>query len=633
MKNFQGGQLSKYVAQWGKSTSDKSILSIIEGDSIEFEFSPPVQHYAKNAQFSPDEENFIDSEIEKLLNKGVIKHTFHENNEFVSPIFITPKSDGTNRLILNLKKFNESVKYEHFKMSTIHSVLNMITKGCFMTKIDLKDAYYSVRINEKFQKYLKFSYKGKLFQFVCFPNGLAPCPRKFTKITKVPTSNLRLKGIPICGYIDDFFSKSATFDQCYHNTLNIIHEFQNLGFVIHPDKSQFEPTQEIIFLGFVINSVHMTVRLTIAKERSLRKLVDQLLTISKPTIRFVAKVVGTLVAAFPAVKFAPLHYRFIEKVKTDALVLNNGNFEASCCLSEPAMSDLIWWKNAQYENWIHPPKISLELRCDASTGGKNSSGAWGAVCQGVKTGGAWNLQEQGYHINVRELIAIYFTIRSFLQCCEGKHVLVFSDSTSAIGIVNKMGTSKNLLCNDLAKNLWHFCEMHSIWLTATYIPGVENVDADTESRKEYKEAEWKLNPNLFLSCKNELKFTPNIDCFASRINTQLPIYVSYRPDPFARHVNAFTLNWHDFRCYIFPPFSLIGRVLQKVRIDQAEVMMVAPHWPSQPWFTTFMEMLVKGPIFLSPHQDLLKLPQSPGSVHPLAGHLSLMVGILSGKNT
>ena len=63
-----------------------------------------------------------------------------------------------------------------------------------MASIDLKNAYYSVKIDESFQKYLKFIWHQKLYEFVCFPNGLSPCPRKFTKLTKVPISVIRLSG-------------------------------------------------------------------------------------------------------------------------------------------------------------------------------------------------------------------------------------------------------------------------------------------------------------------------------------------------------------------------------------------------------------------------------------------------------
>lgn len=634
LEEFEGGQLSKHQSQWEQVTSDKSILDIIKGDKMFFTTFPNAKHFAINAEFSKEESDFIKQEIDKYLKKKIIKPCQHEAEEYVSSIFTRPKPDGSIRMILNLKNLNKHVKFEHFKMSTIYSVLNMITKDCYMAKIDLKDAYYSVKIDEKHQKYLKFKFDKKLYKFTCFPNGLGPCPRKFTKITKVPMSNLRQKRVPVCGYIDDFLTKSQSYKSCLDNIMKIIEEFQYLGFVVHPNKSKFEPSQVITFLGFVLNSREMTVSLTTEKEKKLKHLITQLLSIRKPTIRFVAKVVGTLVSSFPAVKYAPLHYRHIEKVKSEALALNKGDFEAHCCLTPEAISDLTWWKSAILINWIHTPPITLELETDACTGDSstNSSGGWGATCKGEKCGGAWNLEEQTFHINTRELLAIYYALRSFKRQCKDKHVRILCDNTAAIGIVNKMGSSKSMRCNEISKTIWQFCQNNGIWVTATYIPGILNVVADEESRREYKESEWQLNPSVFKSLKKYLSFEPEIDYFASRLNAQTLDYVSYKSDPYAKYVNAFALNWAQLKGYIFPPFSLIGRVLQKIQTDQATALVVVPNWTTQPWYTTFMEMLLTKPVMVGPSRDLLRLPQKPELLHPLHQKLSLMVGILSGES-
>ena len=79
-------------------------------------------------------------------------------------------------IILNLKETNNHLDKIHFKMETLNSILKLIRPNCYMTSIDLKDAYYSVKIFEKHQKYLKFVFDGKLYQFACLPNGLTSGP-------------------------------------------------------------------------------------------------------------------------------------------------------------------------------------------------------------------------------------------------------------------------------------------------------------------------------------------------------------------------------------------------------------------------------------------------------------------------
>ena len=155
-KNFHGGQIAEHIQEWQKLTSDRFVLQVVRGDTKEFENDIPVKHNAKNLSFSPEEEVEIQVILEEMLHKQIIRETTHESTEFVSPIFIVKKPDGGTRLILNLKELNEFVKYEHFKMDGIKTIINMVTRNCFMVTMDLKDAYFSVAISRLFQKFLRF---------------------------------------------------------------------------------------------------------------------------------------------------------------------------------------------------------------------------------------------------------------------------------------------------------------------------------------------------------------------------------------------------------------------------------------------------------------------------------------------
>ena len=214
------------------------------GDTIEFNVSPPIKHSANNPKVNTEESRVINDEISKMLAKGVIVHAQPEEIEFVSPIFITPKRDGTFRLILNLKYLNEFIAYEHFKMETIKSVAYCVTQNCYMAKIDLKDAYYSVSIHPDYQRFLKFIWEHVMYQYVCYPNGLCFCPRKFTKLFKPVLAYLRRMTITILGYIDDFFTCSNTYVSCFHDMKRIKSLFERLGFCLHPTKSSTKPVQQ-----------------------------------------------------------------------------------------------------------------------------------------------------------------------------------------------------------------------------------------------------------------------------------------------------------------------------------------------------------------------------------------------------
>ena len=80
-----------------------------------------------------------------------------------------------------LRPLNKFIPYEHFKMKGIYMPKNLLRKGDFMVKIDLKDAYFTVPVWKNHQKFLRFVWKETMYGFACLLFGLASALRVFTK--------------------------------------------------------------------------------------------------------------------------------------------------------------------------------------------------------------------------------------------------------------------------------------------------------------------------------------------------------------------------------------------------------------------------------------------------------------------
>jgi hypothetical protein len=375
-------------------------------------------------------------------------------------------------------------------------------------------------------------------------------------------------------------------------------------------------------LGFILNSREMKVYLTNEKADRITNMCLSLRNKLSCSLQSLAELIGTLVAAFPGVEYGQLHYRGLESLKSRGLGWNAGNFAATVNLNRAAKEDLDWWiqnlagscKNISHGN------PSVLLRTDASKKG------WGAAWKGSSTGGRWTEEEAKLDINCLETMAALFGLVCFGKNMKGVHVRLQLDNSTAVCYINAFGGMKSQTCNILAKQIWAWCIERDIWLSAAHIPGVTNVEADRASRVFNDRTEWKLDSGVFNDVIQSF-YRPEVDLFATRLNTQLPRFVSWKPDPKAEAFDAFTLDWKEFTSYVFPPFSMIGRCLQKIALDQAECVMVVPAWPTQYWFPELTKMLTDSPILL-PFRNLVSLPGGQQQSHPLK--MQLMACRVSG---
>ena len=128
----------------------------------------------------------------------------------------------------------------------------MQTLQTIQPSFNLKDAYYSVKIDGEDTCFLKLVCRSKLLKFVVFPNGLVPGLQKFTKLTKPPLARLRMQGCTIAIHINGIIAIDKSLEECLHTMVEIIHLFQKLDFVIHSEKSKFISTKVVEYLGFII---------------------------------------------------------------------------------------------------------------------------------------------------------------------------------------------------------------------------------------------------------------------------------------------------------------------------------------------------------------------------------------------
>ena len=489
-----------------------------------------------------------------------------------------------------------------------------------MGLVDLTDAYHVVSLATADQKFMKFVWRNVLYKFTCLAFGLSLAPRKFTKLMKPVMSTLRQRGLTIANYLDDLFQAERTFELC-KSAIQISHELLcNLGFIPNDSKSVYIPTQVIEMLGFIINSITMRLHLPEKKSTRVINLCGSLLHSKKCTIKHLCVVIGVIISCFPAVPLGQMFYRNLERCKLYYLCKHHGNYNAMCNIDFKCMKELEWWcthsENSSAPINRGPPEIMITT--DASLKG------WGSSLASKCAHRRFNLQESCYTINTKETLAIYLALRSFAHEFKGKHVLIKLDSTTAISYIKKMGGMESLLRDQIATETWKFATNHNMWITITHLAGKLNLAADENSRIFNDNLEWEISQTMFESICNHFYAThgsPTCNLFASRLNYKLPKSMSFGPDPYLVHVDAFTIRWNtDELLYMYLPFNLISRCLQKLEQDQATALILFPFWTTQIWFTRMLELLTT-PLYLLPKNAEIRLPWDHSIKHPLRKNL------------
>ena len=96
-----------------------------------------------------------------------------------------------------------------------------------------------------------------------------------------------------------------------------------------------------------------------------------------------------------------------------------------------------------------------------------------------------------------------------------------------------------------------------------------------------------------------------VDLFTTHMNFMLLTFVSPFQHPLTWEVDALNLSWEELDAYAFPPTKILSKVINKVTQHYCRILLVAPHWPKQPWFAEVQDLFYAQPWELPFHKKLL----------------------------
>ncbi|XP_064622356.1 uncharacterized protein K02A2.6-like [Lineus longissimus] len=90
----------------------------------------------------------VKKELDRLVDLGVLEPV-SEPTEWVSQMAVVRKSNGRLRICLDPQPLNEALMREHYKLPTLDDVLPMLSEAKVFSKVDVKNAFWHVRLDEE----------------------------------------------------------------------------------------------------------------------------------------------------------------------------------------------------------------------------------------------------------------------------------------------------------------------------------------------------------------------------------------------------------------------------------------------------------------------------------------------------
>ncbi len=222
---------------------------------------------------------------------------------------LQPKGDSGLKPILDLQRLNFSLYKGKFKMLTMRTIMSQVQEGDWFVTIDLKDAYFHIQVVQRHRRFLRFAFGGKAYQYKVLPFGLALAPRTFTKCMDAALAPLRLQGIRVLNYLDDWLILAHSRELVSRHRDIVLGHIHSLGLRMNAKKSVLLPSQRTVFLRVRLDSVQMQACLAPARIPVLTACLARFKLGHHVSVGTCRRLLGFMAAASTVLPLGLLHMR------------------------------------------------------------------------------------------------------------------------------------------------------------------------------------------------------------------------------------------------------------------------------------------------------------------------------------
>ena len=153
---------------------------------------------------------------------------------------------------------------------------------------------------------------GKVYQFKVLCFGLSTVPQVFTRVMAPVSAILHRMGVRLRRYLDDWLLQASSRDQVLLALRSVLQLCRRLGIVVNWEKSQLVPTQQMIYLGVLLDSTAFRASPALKRIEKLLSIGDVFLSCVKQPVSSWLELLGVLSSMIQLIPGGRLRMRSLQ---------------------------------------------------------------------------------------------------------------------------------------------------------------------------------------------------------------------------------------------------------------------------------------------------------------------------------
>eukprot|EP00798_Chlamydomonas_sp_ICE-L_P003514 gene3514-biopygen21247 len=576
-------------------------------------------------------EDFTRGEVVAMKRKGVVRvWDGVEAPVVVNGLRVVEDKLPKLRLCINPSYPNLFWQYRKLQYERLGDLVHLAREGDWAFTTDDKSGYWHVPLHTDMWQYLAFSLDGEVLCFTHLPFGPGPACFIYSQIKEVVFSPLRRMGVRMLYLIDDELTLQEGEARTQKQAIAMARLLASLGFILSLSKCQLKATQVARFLGMMVDLREKAFSIPEDKKSALAGFMRDVIGRAEVSDRVLASMAGKIMALAPAMELAPLLARDIHKARMGALRWDQV-YPSPEALKADAELMLNMMEASSGKKWFRRP-LAFRLVGDASESclaaftpdGEFSE----AIVQPFTTAQMAAVANNEWSSSSRELSALEVAIEVIHEqrpgFMAGKRLCYGTDSM--VAMQTAMGMKGNGSLFPIVKRIRLRCFQLDVELDVEWRPREhpEQQLADDHS-KLVDNSDWSLQEDVYRDVVNREVLggrKPTLDVFARGANTRVVgAYYSKVWGIGCKGIDAFDQSWVRPEAeypgvaqlaYINGPFNMMGEILEEVRKQRVDCIVIVPVWP-KPWRAILAELPIRDTWDLPMRSDLWQ----PGALIPL----------------